>query len=160
MPKSFSNAALSANELALWHPALLVGMQVPTAENRGSQQTQNNDLSTEATQRHSFTSRVENISFCSQSQSCDRIKWWLDIETFQHSSLFSLRQHCSALRCKVTPLFFFHSQARNLCNHLYTQTQLQRGKQQKLLHFFMNIKHFTGNTLHQAEKEIEPVWPT
>lgn len=40
--------------------------------------------------------------------------------------------------------------------HLYTQTSSDRKTDQKLLHFFMNIKHFTGNTLCQAEKEIEP----
>lgn len=78
MPKSFSNATLSANDMALWHPALLVAVQVPTAVNRGFQQPQNNDLCTEATQRHSFTSHLKNTHFCSQGQSCDKIKWWLD----------------------------------------------------------------------------------
>lgn len=43
-----------------------------------------------------------------------------------------------------------------LQSFIHTDTASKRKTEQKRLHFFMNIEHFAGNSLHQAEKEIEP----
>lgn len=59
----------------------------------------------------------------------------------------------------MTMLFPFSDQGP-LQSFMHTDTASKMKTEQKLLHFFMNIKHFTGNTLRQAEKEIEPGSPT